>query len=194
MPTGVALHNAKDMLFDAAVKVLHRDGASRLTSRAVTTEAGVAKGVMHRHFVDFDAFIAALILDRVAQLEGSTAALRDAAGTGTVTDNLTEALVALFDPLAVAIVALVIMREGLRARLREVGASRIPIMTEGSAMLTTYLVAEQALGRVAVDADLSTVSLTLIGAVHLLFTDRESGPPDTNAVRKVAVSALHGLV
>lgn len=61
-------------------------------------------------------------------------------------------------------------------------------------MLTTYLAAEQPLGRVAVDGDLSTVSLTLVGAVHLLFTVRESGPPGMDAVRKVVVSAMHGLV
>ena len=49
-------------LFAAAERVLVRDGPDALTSRAVTTEAGCAKGVLHRHFADFDAFLAELVL------------------------------------------------------------------------------------------------------------------------------------
>ena len=86
-------------MFDAAERVLRRDGVSGLTSRAVTDEAGVAKGVMHRHFIDFDGFVAELILDRVARLNVVANA---AAGTEAVVDNLTEALTAVFTPLAVA--------------------------------------------------------------------------------------------
>lgn len=107
MPTGVAIHDARDQLFDAAERVLLRDGPSALTSRAVTTEAGCAKGVLHRHFADFDAFLAELVLDRIAQLDAQAAALRESAGTGTVTDNLTGALTDLFGSVAVAIVGLV---------------------------------------------------------------------------------------
>ena len=70
----------REQLFDAAERVLLRDGPSALTSRAVTTEAGVAKGVLHRHFADFDAFLAELVLDRVARIAGQAAALRDPPG------------------------------------------------------------------------------------------------------------------
>ena len=192
MPTGVHLKNARELLFNAADRVLRRDGVSGLTSRAVTTEAGVAKGVMHRHFVDFDSFLAELVLDRVAQLDGPMAAIREAAGTGTVADNLVDALTAVFSPLAVAIVALVVTREGLRARLREAGAARFPLIAEGSAAITAYLAAEQALGRVADSADIATLSPTLIGATHLLFTDREGGPPGAEALHKLVIGVLHG--
>jgi len=40
--------------------------------------------VVHRHFADFDAFLAELVLDRVALLDGPMTALRQAAGTGIV--------------------------------------------------------------------------------------------------------------
>ena len=76
MPTGVAIRDAREQLFDAAERVLLRDGPNALTSRAVTTEAGCAKGVLHRHFADFDAFLAELVADRIARLEGQAAALR----------------------------------------------------------------------------------------------------------------------
>src|ERR1700724_3650096 len=65
VPTGVAIRDPRGQLFDAAERVLLRDGPAALTSRAVTAEAGVAKGVLHRHFADFDAFLAAFVLDRV---------------------------------------------------------------------------------------------------------------------------------
>ena len=194
MPTGVHLTNAPELLFDAAERVLRRDGVSGLTSRAVTTEAGVAKGVIHRHFADFHAFLAGLIIDRVSELEGPAAAMCAAAGKGTVVDNLAGALTTLFSPLAVAMVALVVTRDGLRARLREAGAARFPLIAEGSAMVSAYLTAEQRLGRISGSTDIPTLAPTLIGAVHLLFTDQESGPPDDEAVHKVIATVMDGAI
>jgi AcrR family transcriptional regulator len=92
MPTGVALRDVREQLFDAAERVLLRTGPQALTSRAVTTEAGCAKGVLHRHFEDFDAFLTELVLDRIARLDAQAAALRESAGTGTVADNLAGAV------------------------------------------------------------------------------------------------------
>jgi len=192
VPTGVHLPNARELLFDAAEQVLLRDGVSGLTSRAVTAEAGVAKGVVHRHFVDFDAFLTELVLDRVAKLDGPMTVLCAAAGAGTVADNLVNALTAVFSPLAVAVPTLVITRDGLRARLREAGAARFPLISEASATITAYLAAEQALGRIAETADVPTLSHALIGATHLLFTDRESGPPGAEALHKVVIGVLQG--
>ncbi len=131
MPTGVALRDAREQLFDAAERVLLRDGPSALTSRAVTTEAGCAKGVLHRHFADFDAFLAELVLDRVARIDAQAAALRESAGTGTVAGNLTGALTDLFGSVAVAIVGLITFRDELRARLRRDHADRRPAAGRG---------------------------------------------------------------
>src|SRR5436190_4080751 len=95
VPTGVAIRDARKQLFDAAERVLLRAGPNALTSRAVTTEAGCAKGVLHRHFADFDAFLAELVLDRIRRIEHRAAELREAAGTGTVAGNLTGVLTEL---------------------------------------------------------------------------------------------------
>jgi AcrR family transcriptional regulator len=110
VPTGVHLRDARQQLFDAAERVLLRDGPDALTSRAVTDEAGCAKGVLHRYFSDFDAFLTDLVLDRAAQLETQASALRESAGTGTVTDNLTTALTTLFGPVPVAVIPLITFR------------------------------------------------------------------------------------
>jgi AcrR family transcriptional regulator len=190
MPTGVALRDAREQLFGAAERVLLRDGPSALTSRAVTTEAGCAKGVLHRHFADFDAFLAELVLDRIARLDHQAAALRESAGTGTVADNLTRALMELFGSVAVAVVGLVISRDDLRARLRETRPTGVPVLTEAAAMVASYLAAERDLGRIAADADVDTLAPTLIGAMHLLFADRKGAPPEAGAVRKVVTTVI----
>ena len=193
MPTGVAIRDAREQLFGAAERVLLRDGPNALTSRAVTTEAGCAKGVLHRHFADFDAFLAELVLDRIARIGGQAAALRESAGTGTVAGNLTGALTDLFGPVAVAIVALITFRDDLRARLRQERPAGVPLLTEATAMIASYLTAERELGRIAADADVGTLAPTLIGAGHLLFADREGGPPEPGAVRKVVTAVMAGV-
>src|ERR1700739_81515 len=93
---GVAIRDPREQLFDAAERVLLRDGPSGLTSRAVTDEADVAKGVLHRYFADFDDFLAALVLDRAARQEAECAILLGSVGTGSVAGNLTAALTSLF--------------------------------------------------------------------------------------------------
>ncbi|MFF8598946.1 TetR/AcrR family transcriptional regulator [Streptomyces sp. NPDC015232] len=193
MPTGVAIRDVRGQLFDAAERVLLRDGPSALTSRAVTTEAGCAKGVLHRHFADFDAFLAALVQDRIARVEAVAADLRASAGTGTVAGLLTRALLDLFEPVAVAVVSLVTSRDGLRARLREVRPAGVPVLTDAATALASYLAAERELGRIAADADVDTLAPTLIGAVHMLFADRQA-PPETADVGRVVTAVVAGVV
>jgi AcrR family transcriptional regulator len=189
VPTGVAIRDPRGQLFDAAERVLLRDGPGGLTGRAVTAEAGVAKGVLHRHFADFDAFLAEFALDHVAQVGAQAAALHARAGSGTVAGNLAGALPDLFSPATLALIHLVIARDELRARLRAATGSRIPLLSEATAMVTGYLAAERELGRVAAGADIGTLAPTLIGAAHLLFTDAD-GTPEPAAVARVVAGVL----
>ena len=191
MPTGVALRDVREQLFDAAERVLHRAGPQALTSRAVTDEAGCAKGVLHRHFVDFDDFLTELVLDRIARMELQSVALVEAAGTRTVADNLTAALTTVFESVAVAIVALITFRDDLRARLRRVRpGGGIPIATEAAAMVAAYLAAERDLGRIAADADIDRLAGTLVGSGHLAFADRTGPRPEADAVLKMVSFVL----
>lgn len=194
MPTGVAIRDVREQLFDAAERVLLRDGPNALTSRAVTTEAGCAKGVLHRHFDDFDAFLAEFVLDRAGRMDSQAAALRESAGTGTVAGNLTGALTALFGSVAVAIVPLITFRDELRARLRRAWPAGVPVLTDAAVMIASYLSAERELGRIAADADVDTLAPTLIGAGHLLFADRTAAPPEAGAVRKMVTTVIAGVV
>jgi AcrR family transcriptional regulator len=194
VPTGVAMRDARAQLFDAAERILRRDGLQGLTSRAVTTEAGCAKGVLHRHFADFDAFLAEFVLDRIAGIGRQAEALRGTAGTGTVAGNLTEALMELCGSVPMALVGLVIARDDLRARLRQAGAGRLPVAVEATAMVASYLAAEQDLGRVEAGADIDALAPTLVGAIHLLFAGADNAPPATAAVRKVVITVIGGVL
>ncbi|MEV8566699.1 TetR/AcrR family transcriptional regulator [Streptomyces sp. NPDC051322] len=195
MPTGVHLRDARQQLFAAAERVLLRDGPNGLTSRAVTDEAGCAKGVLHRHFADFDAFLADLVLDRAAQLETQAGALRESAGTGTVAGNLTSALTALFGPIPVAIIPLIAFRDELRARLRQARpGGGIAILAQATTAVSAYLADERDLGRIAADADIDSLTLSLVGGGHLLFADRDPGPPTTAAVSKLVTAVVADAV
>jgi len=186
VPTGVAIRDPRGQLFDAAERVLLRDGPGGLTSRAVTVEAGVAKGVLHRHFADFDEFLAELALGHVTRIGALDADLRAAAGTGTVAGNLAAALHDVFSPVILALIRVVIARDELRDRLRAATGSRIPLVSESTALVAGYLAAERDLGRVAAGADIGTLAPTMIGAVHLLFTDADGAPEAVAVARTVA--------
>jgi AcrR family transcriptional regulator len=190
VPTGVAIRDVREHLFGAAERVLLRAGAQGLTSRAVTTEAGVAKGVLHRHFADFDAFLVALIGDRIARLAGRAAALRGEAGSGTVVGNLTDALIGLFDSVAATLIGLLIFRDDLRARLRAEHPGGVPLLADASAMIADYLTVEREAGRLAPDADPEMLALTLIGTSSMIFAGRRDTPPDPDEVSRMVASVI----
>ncbi|MFE5239587.1 MULTISPECIES: TetR/AcrR family transcriptional regulator [unclassified Streptomyces] len=195
MPTGVHLRDARQQLFDAAERILLRDGPNGLTSRAVTDEAGCAKGVLHRHFADFDAFLTDLVLDRAAQLDTQASLLRRTAGTGTVTDNLVGALAALFGPVPVAIIPLITFRDELRTRLRQtMPGGGIAILAQATKAISGYLADERERGRIAADADIDSLTLSLVGGGHLLFSDRDPGPPSTAAVSRFVTAVIPDAV
>lgn len=195
MPTGVHLQDARQQLFDAAERVLLRDGPSGLTSRAVTDEAGCAKGVLHRHFADFDAFLAELVLDRATRLAAQADLLRESAGSGSVVDNLAHALTALFGPVPVAIIPLITFRDELRARLRTARpGGGMAILGEMTQAVAAYLAEERALGRIAADADIDSLTLSLVGGGHLVFADRDAGAPGDAAIGNLVATVLADAV
>ena len=193
MPTGVALRDPKEQLFAAAERVLLRDGPAGLTSRAITDEAGCAKGVLHRHFEDFDAFLAELVRDRASRVTARSAQLVEVVGLGSPIVHLTGALFDLFDPVAVGIVGLITVRDGLRARLRRTWPRGVPILAEGRAMVTEYLAAERNRGRIAKGTDLDAIALMLIGSTHLIFAGADV-PPTRGEVRSVVAAVVARII
>jgi AcrR family transcriptional regulator len=188
------MSDAREQLFGAAERVLHRDGPAALTSRAVTTEAGCAKGVLHRHFADFDTFLVDLVLERIARVDGQGQALAARAGTATVAENLTCALTILFESAARDILGLLTSRHELLTRLRQTTPRGLPVLTDATAMVVSYLTLERDLGRVAADADIDALAPMLIGTGHLLFAGRHDDPPEPDAVRRLVDDVVSGVL
>jgi AcrR family transcriptional regulator len=192
-PRGVAIPEVRGELFQAAERVLFRDGADGLTSRAITDEAGVAKGLLYNHFTDLDEFLAELILDRTRAVADRAAALPSLAGAGTVKANLTDAALSLLRSDAFAIAGIVHSRPSLMARLHEIGAGRpSSALDDVERAFAAYLKAEKKLGRVSADADTETIALTLVGAVHHLFMTRRSSVAGVGKLVRRIVAALVG--
>ena len=188
-PTGVALQDARARLFDAADRVVLRDGASALTSRAVTEELGVAKGVLHRHFPDFDTFLAEWVVQKTARLRDLGDELNTVAGTSSVVANLRDALARVFDPLGLATIRIVITRDAVRARLRASGDHPLSYLGQATNILTAYLAAERDHGRLVPSADPRTLALALMGSGHLLFGE-VGAAPSQEAVDEVVASIV----
>ena len=114
---GVRIPELHEQLFAAAERIMARDGAAGLTSRAITDAAGYAKGVLHNHFDGLDGFLAEFALDRVRRTEEAVSGLPAQAGHGPVSDNLVAAALTVFGSGATQIAGLITSRPALGARV-----------------------------------------------------------------------------
>jgi len=193
MARGVAIPEVGGQLFAAADRVLARDGPAGLTTRAVTAEAGVANGVLHRHFRDLDAFLASFVASRLEAIADDAAALPGRAGHGSVTGNLTEAAVAVFGASAQALMSLVVAKPELGPAL-EHATGRAGGLGDIERHFTAYLDAEKKLGRIGPGADTETLAFTLLGtAHHLVITRRDDAPGLQQQVRRIVDALVAGM-
>lgn len=187
MPTGVALADARSLLFAAGRRVLVRDGAGGLTSRAVTEESGVAKGVLHRHFADFDAYLVALVREEITRIDGIEVAVVESQSVGAA---VTETLQIVFTPVMLGLVRIIISRDAVRHSVRDGDGRRFPPLSDAVGLVTRVLDAQRDAGRLRADADTTTLALVLVGAAHLLFASELGALPDREAVSEVVDSTL----
>jgi len=193
MARGVAIPEVREQLFAAADRVLGRDGPAGLTTRAVTAEARVANGVLHRHFRDLDAFLTSFVASRLGAIAGGAAALPGRAGHGTVTGNLTDATVAVFGTSAQALMSLVAARPELGPAL-EHATGREAGLGDIERHFAAYLDAEKTLGRIGPGADTLTLAYTLLGAVHhLVITHRGDAFGLRQQVDKIVAALSAGM-
>lgn len=193
MPTGHALHDPRRQLFDAAVRVLLRDGPSALTGRSITAEAGVAKGVLHRHFPDVDTFLVELINDRIRGFEDVADGLSNRVGRGSVSENVAIALPELLNPVVLALVPQIITRDEIRRRVAASPRPGPPLLSEAVAVVESYLRQERAADRVTADADVATSAFSIIATGYMLLTGELGALPDAGAVYEVVESILVGI-
>jgi hypothetical protein len=112
-----------------------------------------------------------------------------------VAQNLSAALTAVFGPVPVAIVPLITSRDELRARLRAARpGGGIAILAEASTAVAAYLSAEQSTGRLATDADIDSLTLSLVGGGHLLFADPDAWSPTGAALERFVTATIKDAV
>jgi AcrR family transcriptional regulator len=189
-PRGVAIPDARERLFEAAERVLAREGPVGLTNRAVTEEAGCAKGLLYNHFTDLEDFVAQLVLDRFERIAAEVRPLPDRAGRGDVRQNLTDAALALLGTNGPAIAAVALSRHGVAEQVRHAWAGGAPGLGSVEEAMARYLEAEQRLGRIAADADCAMLALALVGTVHHLLMHGSAEPADAHRLVRRLVAAL----
>jgi AcrR family transcriptional regulator len=192
LPTGTPIPDIREHLLEAAERILLRQGPDALTSRAVTAEAGVAKGMLHRHFPDFDTFLATLVLAHLERLDALAADLRATVGTATPADNVTQALAAALRPSAIEIVSLVCSRRELMARLRLTTPRGIPLLAETTKLVAAYLTAERGLGRIGAGTDVDALAAVLVGGAHMLAAGSDSAEADPEQLDHLVRVAIEG--
>ncbi|MFE3943761.1 TetR/AcrR family transcriptional regulator [Streptomyces sp. NPDC059118] len=196
-PRGVTTPDVRERLFGAAERVLEREGPGALTSRAITGEAGCAKGLLHAHFSGLDEFVAELVLDRFARVARHAEELRGRVGRGTVTENLLGTALALLASAGPTVAGLALVRPASSARIREALEGGAPGFGTVQEAIADYLDAERRGGRIAEGADTVTAALALVGTIHhLLMTgghDRRTTQERTGQLVTLIESALrHG--
>ncbi|MFF4953250.1 TetR/AcrR family transcriptional regulator [Streptomyces chattanoogensis] len=191
-PRGVATPDVRERLFTAAERVLEENGPGALTSRAITAEAGCAKGLLHAHFAGLDEFVAELCLDRFARTATKAQALSELAGQGSVVANLGTVALMLLDSGGPVIAGLAMTRPAAALRIREALEGGAPGFTVIQEAVTGYLEAERRLGRVADTVDPPTASLALVGTAHHLLMTNWPGTPDPRAEMTRLVAFLVG--
>ncbi|MEU3985388.1 TetR/AcrR family transcriptional regulator [Streptomyces sp. NPDC026672] len=189
-PRGVAIPDVRERLFAAAERVLAREGPAGLTNRAVTEEAGCAKGLLYNHFADLDDFVAQLVLDRFEHIAAEVRPLPERAGRGDVRENLTAAALALLGANGPEIAVAALSRHGVTERVRRAWAGGAPGPGAVEDAMARYLEAERRLGRIATDADCAMLALALTGTVHHLLMHGGTGPADRARLIRRLVAAL----
>jgi AcrR family transcriptional regulator len=194
-PRGVAIPNIREELFQATERLLARVGPSGLSSRAITQEAGVAKGILYNHFKDLDTFLAEFVADRFRRTEEGAARLPQLAGKGTVVGNLTDATISVFGEDATLIANLVMARPVLINQIEDSDSPGAFSFREVERHIAAYLDAEKKLGRVSKEADTKTIALVLVGAVHHLFmTGRAGSRVFRKNVYQIVVELVGGVL
>lgn len=187
MPTGRALEDPRALLLEAGRRLLATEGPGAITSRSVTVASGVAKGVLHRHFEDFDVYLATLVSDDAERIRGIEPRV-----AGSTADAVADVVQQVFTPVTVALVALVISRDGVRRRARRAGAFGIPLLMDATAVVVDVLAAGRDVGWIRPDADVAALALALVGSAHLLYAGDRGAFPDDDALREVVAAILAG--
>ena len=191
----------RDRLLAATRDVVRDVGYSRATTRAIARAADVTEGTIYRHFPDKTTMFFAAALGPHNEMLTQFADLPDLAGTNTLAENLTTALIRLAQlredilPLELAILTDPELATGRTAARLDA----VSLATGGPPeRLAEYLRSEQRLGRLRADADPQLVARTLLGLLFALSlepsaADGDGGRPDPALIGSAVDLVVRGL-
>ena len=181
--------NTRDILLDAALKVLEEDGEAQFSTRKVCAIANVTAPTLYHHYGSADGLLSAAMAEAFGQfLESKKAVVRSA------------------DPV-------VVLREGwndyvrfaaTRPRLYAAMMSRvldgadIPAAEQAFALLLARIAAIAAKGRlrptVAAAADLMWASANAASMLHVTARLRKGAPPTSAVLEQIREGALRSIL
>ena len=185
----------RDVILDAALRVIRERGLARATTKEIAKAAGFSEAALYKHFADKSEIFLGVLQERSPGFQPLRAALAAQPGTATVAHNLTEIAVAALAfyrdnfPLFGSIFAEPAIFDAHRLRLRQLGAGPHKV----NDALAGYLRAEQGLGRVRADADVAAAADLLLGACfQQAFLNHFQGRgPDAGRGLDAATAARH---
>ena len=158
--------NLREHLVTAAERLIARHGTAGLTVRDIAREAGVADGVLYNHFADKEELLAYALQAHVGAVERTLGEPPGRPGSGTVAANLRRYLARglAFHLAVVPVFASLLTQRAVLDRFAE-----LTLQVAGRGLrndIGEYLRAEQALGRVAPDANVDAAATMIVGACH----------------------------
>jgi AcrR family transcriptional regulator len=169
-----------------AQRLIAREGAPALTMRALAAEAGCAVGLPYKVFASREELVGALAHLEMQRITAEIAAWAGEAGRHTVGENLARyAAILLETERPALLLAGEIGDAGLDAAVAG-GAHETGLLASFDTAVAGYLRAEQKLGRVAADVDVTAYGFLVTGAVHNLVVSPPGYPrPAPRTLRRM---------
>ncbi len=167
------LEGRRELLIDAALAVLSRDGFDRATMAAIAEEAGTAKGTIYNYFQSKEDVLAAVLCERTTQLE-------------RILEDNTMCPEATLTAIAHLFLAETLDRKPGLARLVLLESPRFPslaremltrLLTAGNRTVAAYLDHQASLGRLRVRPQPEATSMSFFAMLvgYLLAKDILAG-------------------
>ncbi|HKX14790.1 MAG TPA: TetR/AcrR family transcriptional regulator [Propionibacteriaceae bacterium] len=181
-------------LLEHAQRLVSRDGASALTMRALSAEAGVSLGLPYKIFADRREIVDEIVAAEMRRFGAAAESLLTRAGSYTVGDNLIWfASIVLNSPAAPLAQELHAGDQRLESAAKV--AERTGLSpTSFPALLADYLTAEQRAGRVRDNIDCQAFGFLIAGALHNLLIAGPAWPrPERGQLKRYLTAAARAI-